>query len=274
MNAAAPAYVLDNDHEAATAHHGALAELLDPFTASRLAGLGDWGGAHCLEVGAGGGSIAHWLADRVDADGLVVATDLKPDLILPRPQLRVVAHDLTSDVPLRKVLGGPFDLIHVRATLGHLANRRLVLHWLADLLAPGGWLLVEDWAAQWDLPVDELVIAARDPEDADMYWRYQQAVGRVFSAAGVDPRWALRVNTAMAEEGLKDRDTRIHGEFWHGGSPGLRLAASTLRQLAPKLLGVGMTQRDLAALPQLFQDPQLLAHGRLMYSTAGRRHLT
>ena len=37
--------------------------------------------AHCLEVGAGGGSIAHWLCQAVGPTGRVLATDIDPGLV-------------------------------------------------------------------------------------------------------------------------------------------------------------------------------------------------
>ena len=49
-------------------------------------------GWRCLEFGAGGGSIAAWLCDRVAPDGAVVATDLDTTV------LEEVAHpDLDED---------------------------------------------------------------------------------------------------------------------------------------------------------------------------------
>jgi SAM-dependent methyltransferase len=263
-------YPLDNHHDISAAHHQGLADLLDPFTVSRLAGLGDWIGGRCLEVGAGAGSIAHWLADQVGPTGEVVATDLKPDLIPPHPRLRTVAYDLTTDGPLA-VLGGPFDLIHARLTLAHLPNRRIILHRLADLLAPGGTLLIEDWSANWGAEVDQVVIAAPTGPDAELYLRYHNTAGQVFAAAGTDPGWAWRTSPAMLQEDLVGVETMIHGSFWPGGGPGLKVVAAAARQLRPKLLAAGMTGDQLDRLDRLMVDPQLVVHPHLLYSTSGRR---
>jgi len=56
-------------------------------------------GWRCLEVGAGGGSIAEWLCDRVGPDGRVVATDLDTRWVakLSQPYLEVRVHDLLED---------------------------------------------------------------------------------------------------------------------------------------------------------------------------------
>ena len=49
---------------------------LDPGTREHLIRLGAGPGVRCLEIGAGGGSVAFWLAERVAPGGTVVATDL------------------------------------------------------------------------------------------------------------------------------------------------------------------------------------------------------
>jgi 2-polyprenyl-3-methyl-5-hydroxy-6-metoxy-1,4-benzoquinol methylase len=68
-------------------------------------------GRRCLEVGAGGGSIALWLADRVAPDGVVVATDRDTTVLdeLSHPNLEVRVDDvLEDDLPERE-----FDVVHV-----------------------------------------------------------------------------------------------------------------------------------------------------------------
>ena len=54
---------------------------LDPGTRELLLRLGARPGLRCLEVGAGGGAIACWLAEQVAPDGVVVATDLETDFL-------------------------------------------------------------------------------------------------------------------------------------------------------------------------------------------------
>jgi hypothetical protein len=55
---------------------GALEARLDPGTIQLLDALGNLEEWRCLEVGAGAGSIASWLAHRVGPRGHVLATDL------------------------------------------------------------------------------------------------------------------------------------------------------------------------------------------------------
>jgi hypothetical protein len=57
-------------------HFATLAALFDPATFSRITQLGIGPGWQCWEVGAGGGTVTGWLAERVGGTGRVVATDV------------------------------------------------------------------------------------------------------------------------------------------------------------------------------------------------------
>jgi ubiquinone/menaquinone biosynthesis C-methylase UbiE len=93
-------------------------------------------------VGAGRGSIAKWLCEKVGTTGSVVAIDIDTRLLdgiaadnLQALQLNVVDEPLPS---------GGFDLIHSRAVLTHLGARDVVLDKMTRALRPGGWLLLEE----------------------------------------------------------------------------------------------------------------------------------
>src|SRR4051812_8076684 len=85
---------------------------LDPLTFRRLRALGVAQGWRCLDVGAGGGSVARWLAGVVAPNGHVTAMDVDTEFLT-----RVDA----SGIEVRKhdVLAGPiepgeYDLVHCR----------------------------------------------------------------------------------------------------------------------------------------------------------------
>jgi ubiquinone/menaquinone biosynthesis C-methylase UbiE len=86
---------------------------LDPGTRTHLLRLGVKPGSRCIEIGAGRGGIAFWLAERVAPDGVVIATDLETDFLDAQasdwPTLRVLRHDITAeDLP------AGFDVVHAR----------------------------------------------------------------------------------------------------------------------------------------------------------------
>jgi SAM-dependent methyltransferase len=262
-------YPLNNHDPHSAAHHGTLGELLDPATTGRLATVGGWAGAICLEVGAGSGSIARWLAEQVGPSGQVVATDIEPHLIAVHPRLRVLRHDLRTGDPLPE---GPFDLIHARLVLAHLPEREQILRRLVDHLSPSGTILIEDWAPLRHR--EDVVVAAPNDAAAAAYARYQHCVGtHVFDAAGTDAGWARRMHTSMLTAGLVDVDTRVQAAYWTGGGAGCRFITAVVQQVRPRLLAAGMSNGELDTVLQLLKDPRLIIHGHPLYATSGRTPL-
>src|SRR5438309_1833603 len=82
-------------------------------------------GWRCLEVGAGRGSMAVWLAERVGPRGHVVATDIDLTYLarLQLPNLEVRQHDILDD-PLDALEPGSFDVVCSRLTLFWLSGRQ------------------------------------------------------------------------------------------------------------------------------------------------------
>ena len=117
----------------------------DPRTVAFMSGLGIPADGMCLEVGAGLGSVARWMASSLAPKGLVLATEIRSDLVdsiaeRAPANLEVIRHDIVTDPLPRRT----FDLIHARFVLEHLRTRDGVLSLLASLLSPGGWLVIED----------------------------------------------------------------------------------------------------------------------------------
>src|SRR6185369_14272144 len=104
--------------------------------------LGIGPGVRCLEVGAGGGSIARFMQQRVGPGGHVVATDIDTRWLtdsLPAA-VEVRCHDVGVD-PLPH---GAFDIVHARAVLTFVPQRRSAVARMTAALNPGGWLLIEE----------------------------------------------------------------------------------------------------------------------------------
>ncbi len=120
---------------------GYLAETRDPRTFGLLAELGIVAGCHAWELGAGAGTVAAWMAERVGERGSVWSTDI--DLQFhqrPPPNVVVQQHDVVHDpVPRER-----FDVVHARAVLQHIPERDEVLPKLVAALKPGGSILIEE----------------------------------------------------------------------------------------------------------------------------------
>ncbi|MFC7646894.1 class I SAM-dependent methyltransferase [Streptosporangium lutulentum] len=184
-------------------------------------------------MGAGGGSVALWLAERVAPTGSVLATDIKPGLIPRRPGLTVAQHDIVND-PLPE---SAFDLIHARLVLSHLPRRRQVLERLRTVLRPGGWLQIDEIdITHWVAP------PTLGPRVRDLYGAYVAAMTRVLSAAGSDPTWGRSAARDMKEAGLVEVDPVCWTEMWGPGSPGVGLLISNSLHLEDRLLEAGMTR--------------------------------
>ena len=256
-------YSFNNDEPTATDLLGALGQMLDEFTAARLVRAGVTTGARCLEVGAGAGTVAAWLADQVGPTGDVIATDLKPQHIQSHPGVTVLQHNVVTD-PLP---GGPFDLIHARAVLQHLPQRESVLAKLAAALAPGGALIVEELEARWSTAV----LATPDPRAQDIFAAYETAMINVLRGNGNDPTWCRQVHGAMRDIGLLEVDTEGWQRSWAGGTGVCLLAYSGSTELHDRLIEVGMAADDLQLMRQLVLDPRLVMRGLLLLSTIGRK---
>jgi SAM-dependent methyltransferase len=250
-------YAYDNDVDVALQQHACLSAMLDDFTFSRLSTVALPRGARCLEVGAGAGSVARWLAGR---GAPVVATDLKPRHLRADAGIRVLAHDITAE----PVPDPPYDLIHARLLLLHLPEREEVLRRLADALRPGGSLVVEDWYVR----TEHLVVDAPDPGDVTLFERYQRALLGILDN---DPAWAARIHAEMLAAGLRDVDTAIHSPVWPAGSPGALLVTVNLTLFRDRLLAAGLTSAELDHLERLVSDRRsgLVIRGHLLYSTIG-----
>lgn len=116
-----------------------LEDISDPRTVARIDELGVRAGWRCLEVGAGGGSVTRWLAERVGPTGYVVATDIDPRFFdkLDASNVEVRRHDIVTD----DIEENTFDIVHCRALLLHLPERKRALEQMYAAVRPGGWLL-------------------------------------------------------------------------------------------------------------------------------------
>jgi SAM-dependent methyltransferase len=268
MTTVTDTYALDNGRAGAVEMLNCLTAILDQSTVELLAPLVPLGG-RCLELGAGNGSVARWLADAVGPDGRVVVTDIRPDhvreSVRTHPRVELLAHDLRSD-PLP---AGPFDVVHARLLLAHLADRDALLPALAGVVAPGGVLVVEEWGGTGP----GVVLSSPWSETAELYQRYQQALMGMFAAAGNDPSWSVRVHAAMVAAGLVDVRTKVHARSWTGGTAGCRLPIAVSDQVREQLFGHGLDADDLDLLRAHLADPRVVVLGNLTWSVVGHQRV-
>ncbi|MEV4122304.1 methyltransferase domain-containing protein [Micromonospora sp. NPDC049645] len=255
-------YTFDNGAPDAVPQMHALESFLDPITTRRLARPVLRPGATCWEVGAGGGSMARRIARAVGGDGHVLATDIDPTHLVAEGNLQVRRHDVRTEPPP----GDAFDLIHARLVLLHLPDRRRVLRTLTGALAPGGWLVVEEF----DCTAPQRVLTAPTDDAAKLFAQVMDAMMGVLEDHGADLGWAQDVHTEMALAGLTDLDTITHSQSWAGGSTGTSLYETNSRQLEPDLLAAGLSPSQLNAFRRLLRDPGFAVMSYHFVSTRGR----
>jgi SAM-dependent methyltransferase len=237
-------------------------ELMDPGTRRHLAALGLAEGWRCLEVGAGGGSVAEWLCGQVGPTGGVVATDIDTRYLeaLEAPNLEVRRHDVARD----DLEAAAFDLVHARLVLEHLPARDAALARLVGALRPGGWLLVEALDYVSGVPVSEL--GGREHE------RSQAVRLREFTAGGLDAHYGRRLPGVLRGAGLADVGNE--GRVWvmEGGSPGARWFGLSMQQVRRRLVGEGkLSDPEVDRMLELFEDPAWSALTPIVMAAWGRR---
>jgi 2-polyprenyl-3-methyl-5-hydroxy-6-metoxy-1,4-benzoquinol methylase len=236
-----------------------LEEIHDPATIRRLERIGVRRGWSCLEVAAGGGSIAAWLGDRVGSGGRVVAVDIDTRFLrhLSEPVEVRPMNLLTDDLE-----SGVFDLVHARAILQHLRDPETVLKKMAAAVRPGGWLLIEETD-------DEGLAGLEGHPEADRFTEdIRSLIHRVQEAGIVDFYFGHRVRHLVEGLGFDDvvaeGDTRI----WRGGELG-----ATFLELSGSLLHkAGMaTDEEHDRAERLLRDPSFAFRDMVLYGAWGRR---
>jgi SAM-dependent methyltransferase len=191
-----------------------LEQIYDPTSRRRRSLLEP--GWRCLEVGAGRGSMAVWLAEQVGPTGHVVATDLDTCHLsrLDLPNLEVVEHNILDD-PLDALGAGSFDLVCSRLMLFHLQNRQEhAVRQMAACLAPGGWLVDED--AAWrtaGAPVDP---AHPRHDDYQQVWHD----GDWWTHRGYDKRFGAKLPAIFERCGLEEISDEASSEGSAAARPG------------------------------------------------------
>jgi SAM-dependent methyltransferase len=256
-------YLLTNAEFETADRFAGLEAVFDPVTRGHLTRLGLAPGARCLEVGAGNGSIARWMADQVGSAGKVLAVDLDPRWCRTdgRTQLEVRALDLVAE----PVPPGPWDVIHERLVLQHIPERMDVLARLVAALAPGGLLLVEDF------DTGEVRTLDRAGPHHELIVSVARAFNRLLAARGGVSDFAANALRALQEQGLEGTGASGYVAIDHGGTGWAMVQAANARQLRDGLVGEGIASDDIDRFLEVLADPDTVVGSSVMISAWGRR---
>jgi SAM-dependent methyltransferase len=256
-------YLLGNADREAPIRFAALSALFDPGTIRHLEQRGVGRGWHCLEVGAGSGSIASWLADRVGPTGRVLATDIDPRFLesLKRPNLEVRRHDIAVD-PLPEAA---FDLVHARLVLMHLPDREKALAHMISALKPGGWLVDEEYDSA-SMPPDPAV------SPVEVLLKTQVALMRLLEDRGVNRRYGRLLFGRLRAHGLLSVCAEARVFMWQSGSPGASILRANYEQLREAMIdGNYVTQQQFDEDVARLDDPDFMMPSGILWSAWGRR---
>jgi 2-polyprenyl-3-methyl-5-hydroxy-6-metoxy-1,4-benzoquinol methylase len=241
-----------------------LTQLADPITTQRLSRLGVGPGWHCLDVGAGDGSVARWLASRVGPEGRVVATDLNTRFLTGHglPNMEVRTHDLMAD----ELEAGRYDLVHCRFVLMHLADPLRALQRLAAAVQPGGWLLVEEMDAG---PFGAVDLA--HPRAVGFERRMRTLLAALRTTGIVDSYFGRRLPALVEGQGLRELGHDGVTLTGRGGSPLARTRQMTLQLFRARFAAAGvLTAADFDELDRALDDRSFWFVGFTSFGAWGR----
>jgi len=245
----------------ADARYTALAALFDGASRDYLTRRGLSDGWTCLEVGAGRGTIAAWMADRVGPAGRVVATDVDTQFIngLRRSNLEILQHDVTRE-PLPEAT---FDLVHTRMVLVHLPERDHVLRRLASALTPGGWLVCEE---------PEALAVAADPHLGEIDLAANHAMGRVQADRQADRRYGRRLPGRFRALGLVEIGVEGRMTLVQAGSPFAALMHASFELRRDAMISAGyLTESEFNRDMEALRAPDFLMPSPMLWTAWGRR---
>lgn len=261
MTDATNIYVLgDNPDDAERARLRYLEGRTDPTTFRHLERIGVAPGWRCLEVAAGGGSVARWLAGRVGPSGSVLATDIDPRFLTDLPDnVEVRRHDIDKDE-----LETGFDLAHCRTLLMHLPDPVATLQRMVGAVRPGAWLLVED--------IDFGMMTGSGHPDAVWATGAWQAFCTRLRHAGLMDGFIGRKLPAMAgAAGLEDVGAELHSALAGQGTAEWDTVQHSLPALRPAAIASGTPEAEYDRMGAVLTDPAVTWIGICTVSVWGRR---
>ncbi len=229
-----------------------LERIFDPGTQRRMLATGLTTGWHCLEVGAGAGSIVRWLEQRVGPSGKVVALDTNPRFLRGSSSstIEIMQGDICdTELPL-----ATFDLVHARYVMIHIAEYRKAFERMLRCVKPGGWVVIEE-------PDFQAARAVTGPEESRLsFGRVTDAIERMFTSLGMDYALGAQLPALFQEYDLSHLTVEHEGHLSAGGGMVAQLMKLSAEQLRDKYVATGkVTEADIEQYCRLADDPDAWA---------------
>ena len=249
--------ILNKDMPSELVRLQALERWADPMSMALVRKFGIAPNARCLEMGAGAGSMAYWLAQQCPK-GRVIAADIDPRYLDAgrAPNLEVARVDLTEyDFP-----EASFDWIHTRLVLSHIPKRDDILRRAISWLKPGGAILVEDYyvLSSDHFPYEELKAVFG-------------TLARTFVAQGSDIHWARGVPSKLARHGVHDLDVALTPMSVGLPGPCEEVWRIGVEQFLPYMLEKQTLTAEQVAAYRALSAPDAVDVPWVLFSVAGRK---
>ncbi|MGW6391088.1 class I SAM-dependent methyltransferase [Streptomyces sp. NPDC055103] len=238
---------------------GALA--YDDITMARLRALGVGPGWRCLDVGAGTGTVSRRLLTEAGVESvLAVDRDVRFLTRRPVPGLDVLEADITA----RDFDPGRFRLVHARFVLMHLPEHDRVIARLAELVEPGGVLVLSD--AVDPHPANDRAAGTPYTEMMRAMWQGLR------DAIGTDVGWVPSYPQLLREAGLMPVAAEMHVPPLSPGSPISRFWADTWQRSRAAMLATGLVDDTAVdAAIRYLDSEECAALSAGMLTTWGRK---
>jgi hypothetical protein len=140
-----------------------------------------------------------------------------------------------------------------------------VLDRLVGVLAPGGWIVVEDFDTA------EVRSTDREGPHHDLIVRVAVAFNGLLKARGGASSFAANARRELMRRGLVDTGSSGHVSFAAGGTAFARVIAANTRQVYDQLRETGLSDVELDQFLELLEDPESIVGSPVLISTWGRR---
>jgi SAM-dependent methyltransferase len=249
-------YVYDQGFADERARISGMEALWDPGSRALLDELGIGSGWKCLEVGAGGGSMVAWMAER---GAHVTAIDIDTRFIesLASDAIEVRRVDLRAD----ELPQAEFDLVHARLVLEHLSDRTQILQRLAATLRPGGWIVIEDY--DWSC-------FGFEGDDPGMN-KVTEAIMGFMQQAGFERDYGRRVVDEIADAGFTDVRGEGRARIIDSTSPGFDFFRLSFESLKGAVVDAGLLSAEEAEAASARFGEEMRVWTPLMMAGIGRR---
>ncbi len=237
----------------------AIEQVFDPASQKRIQLTGITENWRCLEVGAGAGSIAQWLATVVGKNGKVLAVDLDTRFIAHLNQSNVEV--LEADVRHLTLESNSFDLIHARYVLIHIPDFQVALIKMLELLKPDGWIVLEEP----DFSAARAIVGEKTA--CQSVNRVNRAILKMFENRGMDYALGVKLPAILQGYALQLLSVENGAPLSNGGSGVATVMKMSTLQLAEKYVATHIaTQEDVERYCQFAEDQSAWA---IYYATVG-----